>query len=281
MNTSTSKSDCVLVSNGWNCEVIFRRAYRGTGEPVLAIITGTKESPNQEGIISAIKDRDQVEHFKAIKGIQDQLPHAAKILEIIDNIVITEKVHGKLLWEIEDKVDLPSEESLESELLSIVGELKNSNLVHGDIRPIVHPGPLGINPPDYAVMIFTQDLPDSIQPMAVSTAGPSGAHPHTAVEFATEQFGCMDANNPPFLMNDDGAAAFPVYFIFSRPPFNSQNIWKGGDSGSPNMLVAPDDRLLFIDGRATSGPGSQMQQDMDTLTRSLNLNTNDYQMSWY
>lgn len=135
MNTSTSKSDCVLISNGWNCEVIFRRAYRGTGEPVLAIITGTKESPNQEGIISAIKDRDQVERFKAIKGIQDQLPHAAKILEIIDNIVITEKVHGKLLWEIEDKVDLPSEESLESELLSIVGELKNSNLVHGDIRP--------------------------------------------------------------------------------------------------------------------------------------------------
>ena len=39
------------------------------------------------------------------------------------------------MWEIEDKDDLPSVKSLDDALQGIVRELRNSNLVHSDIRP--------------------------------------------------------------------------------------------------------------------------------------------------
>jgi hypothetical protein len=57
------------------------------------------------------------------------------------------------------------------------------------------------------------------------------------------------------------------------------DIWKGGDSGSPNMLPLPGE-LVFSGGRATSGPGPEMQADMDELCRREGLDPQRYQMQW-
>src|SRR2546427_71699 len=49
-------------------------------------------------------------------------------------------------------------------------------------------------------------------------------------------------------------------------PSFSVDTWKGGDSGSPDLLPLPGE-LIFAGGRSTSGPSAQMQADMDELCR--------------
>ena len=91
------------------------------------------------------------------------------------------------------------------------------------------------------------------------------------VRFRTGQFGYMSANMPPFIYG----------FDTSRPPFNDYSTTILGDSGSPNMIPMTDGSLVFIGGTTSSGPSDQMQQDMNTLTLYLNLNTNNYRLNSY
>jgi hypothetical protein len=120
---------------------------------------------------------------------------------------------------------------------------------------------------DYALFIFTTDLPDTVTPMAV-TNPPSSI----GVCFRKNQDGKMSANlRPPFESSDS-----------SKPPFNDYSTTEGGDSGSANMIPTTDGSLVFIGGISTSGALSdQMQQDMNILTLYLNLNTNDYGLNWH
>jgi hypothetical protein len=57
------------------------------------------------------------------------------------------------------------------------------------------------------------------------------------------------------------------------------NTWKGGDSGSPNMIPLPG-QLVFFSGRSTSGPSQEMQEDMDELCRRAKLDPKKYQLQW-
>jgi len=57
------------------------------------------------------------------------------------------------------------------------------------------------------------------------------------------------------------------------------NAWKGGDSGSPNMLPFRDE-LVFVNGRSTSSASPEMQKDMNILCRSEGLNPDKYQLQW-
>jgi hypothetical protein len=59
------------------------------------------------------------------------------------------------------------------------------------------------------------------------------------------------------------------------------DFYKGGDSGSPNMIPTPDGQLVFFRGTATTGPNSQMQSDVDALSTYLGLDPGDYQLQWY
>jgi hypothetical protein len=129
---------------------------------------------------------------------------------------------------------------------------------------------------DYTILIFTQDLTNSITPLAVR-ATPSSV----GVLFCTSQFGYMSANMnypAPFVCTQD-------YCDASRPPFNDLSTFITGDSGRPDMIPTLDGSLVFIGGRTTSGPSVQMQKDMDELctnqTLNLNLNINDYQLNWH
>ncbi len=115
---------------------------------------------------------------------------------------------------------------------------------------------------DYTILLFDRDLPDSIQPMlvaddkALQTAYPyvpGGPRPL----FKTEQSGYVSTDQAGL----------------------SVNTFKGGDSGSPDMLPL-EDKLLFLGGRSSSSPSPEMQADMDELCKRQKLNPRRYQMRW-
>ena len=58
-------------------------------------------------------------------------------------------------------------------------------------------------------------------------------------------------------------------------------LFKGGDSGSPNILPSPDNKLIMFSGRGVPGFSSQVQADVDTLSMYSGLNTNNYRLRWY
>jgi hypothetical protein len=117
---------------------------------------------------------------------------------------------------------------------------------------------------DYGLVVFTEDVPPTLTPMSVLSAANVetyySATPDLPFMFlGTEQEGHVSAQVPPFV--------YPLM--------------KGGDSGSPNMIPTPDNVLVMISGRTTSGPSLQMQADIDALSAYLGLNTNNYQLRWY
>jgi hypothetical protein len=115
---------------------------------------------------------------------------------------------------------------------------------------------------DYTILLFDRDLPDAIQPMRVTAyTNVLAKYPNRPTApwpiFKTEQSGNVSADIPAFTINT----------------------WKGGDSGSPDMLPMPGE-LVFFQGRSTSGPSKQMQADMDALCRLEGLRPEKYQLQW-
>ncbi len=115
---------------------------------------------------------------------------------------------------------------------------------------------------DYTLLLFDRDLPDSIQPMRVCS-----------LQELTARFTFFDRIPCPLLMTEqDGNVSAGI-------PGFAFDVLKGGDSGSPNMLLLPGE-LVFYNGRTTSPPGSEMQEDMDELCRREGLNPEKYRLQW-
>jgi len=115
---------------------------------------------------------------------------------------------------------------------------------------------------DYTIVLFSKDLPDSIEPMRV-------------VDF--RDFNAKYPNRPPspwplFQTEQSGNVSIGL-------PGFSVNTWKGGDSGSPNMLPFRNE-LVFVNGRSTSSASPEMQKDMNILCRAEGLNPDKYQLQW-
>jgi hypothetical protein len=115
---------------------------------------------------------------------------------------------------------------------------------------------------DYTILLFSKDLPTSIEPMrAVAEVDMNWKYKLNfgapLPMFKSEQTGHVSAEIPGFTLNT----------------------WKGGDSGSPDMLPLPGE-LGFCLGRSTSGPSPQMQADMDELCEQEGLNPKRYQLQW-
>lgn len=130
------------------------------------------------------------------------------------------------------------------------------------VREVVRTSKAGA-PFDYTVVLFDRDLPNLIRPLRVLDPGvwaelftklPEGAPVPVVL---VEQGGHLSANLPGFRVDS----------------------WKGGDSGSPNLVLYGNE-LVFYGGRSTSGPSSQMQADMDELCKLEDLKAKHYQMSW-
>ncbi len=121
---------------------------------------------------------------------------------------------------------------------------------------------MGESHKDYTILLFKDDLPDSIQPMRV-----------VALTNILAQYPSRPAAPRPFFRTEqlgNVSAELPGFFI---------DTWKGGDSGSPDMLPMPGE-LVFFGGRSTSGPGAEMQADMDALCTAQGLNPKKYQLQW-
>jgi hypothetical protein len=115
---------------------------------------------------------------------------------------------------------------------------------------------------DYTIVLFDKDLPAGIEPMRVCSKTnyslkyrPVNSAPNLL--FKTEQSGSVSADVEAFYVNT----------------------WKGGDSGSPNLIPLPGE-LIFLSGRSTSEPSEQMQADMDDLSRKERLDPKKYQLQW-
>ena len=115
---------------------------------------------------------------------------------------------------------------------------------------------------DYTILLFNQDLPDSIEPMRVVSAE------NLSVKYPV----CAGAPRPLFKTEQGNG-------ISAEVPGFSVNTWKGGDSGSPDMLPMPGE-LVFFGGRSTSGPSPEMQSDMDALCTLAGLDPHKYQLQW-
>ena len=116
---------------------------------------------------------------------------------------------------------------------------------------------------DYTILLFDQDLPGSVQLVPVlSSKELSLKYPNLGTApwmvLQTEQGGNVNAGLPGFSVN----------------PF------KGGDSGSPNLLPMPGE-LLFLCGSSSSPASEEMQKDMDQLCRLEGLNPDRYQLQWF
>jgi hypothetical protein len=117
---------------------------------------------------------------------------------------------------------------------------------------------------DYTIFLFDRDIPASIDPIRV-----------VANEEVFGRYGFSDYYQIPcplFYVEQTGnvSAGLPGLTV----PF-----YKGGDSGSANLLPLPNE-LVFFGGRTTSGPSPEMQRDMDELCRQQKLNPQRYQMQW-
>jgi len=117
---------------------------------------------------------------------------------------------------------------------------------------------------DYSIVEFTTDVPESIRPVSVISPADMEIYysdtPDLPYLFlATEQAGFCAANVPPFIYNTR----------------------EGGDSGSPNMIPSPDNKLIMFAGTSTTGFNAQMQADIDTLSTYEGLNPANYQLHWY
>lgn len=116
---------------------------------------------------------------------------------------------------------------------------------------------------DYAIVIFDDDLPASIQPLRVM-------RPEA---FATTITNVPNAPTATLFM-EQGGNCTPLL------PGFGLNVYKGGDSGSANLLPMPDE-LVFVSGRSTSQPDARMQADMDELCRLEKLDPAKYQLNWF
>lgn len=132
------------------------------------------------------------------------------------------------------------------------------------VREVVRTIPA--NPNDYTLLLFNKDLPQGIQPVAV--AHQTNFYGQDRVRFK------LVYGAPPAVFKAEQTG-----HVSADIPGLTMPTWKGGDSGSANLLPLPG-KLVFISGRSTSGASEAMQADMDELCRLQGLNPTRYRLQW-
>jgi hypothetical protein len=115
---------------------------------------------------------------------------------------------------------------------------------------------------DYTLLLFKQDLPESIMPVRVESG----------TNLLYKYHYCPGAPLPVVKTEQGGQLSVDL-------PGFTVNIWKPGDSGAPDLLLMPGE-LIFIGGRSTSSATPLMQIDMNVLCRIEGLDPEKYQLQW-
>jgi hypothetical protein len=115
---------------------------------------------------------------------------------------------------------------------------------------------------DYTIFLFREDLPPGIEPLRVVL------YPEFLVRYPF----CLGAPRPLCQTEQLG-------HVNTGIPGFTVNVWKGGDSGSPDMLPLGNELVLY-GGRSTGWPNARMQADMDALCILEGLDPKQYQLQW-
>jgi hypothetical protein len=125
----------------------------------------------------------------------------------------------------------------------------------------------GLSRRDYTILLFSSDLPDTIQPMRVIPENEVFGVGHSKYVQAAG-----GTPSPIFKLEQLG-------YVSADALGFTTDTYKPGDSGSPNMLPLPGE-LAFWTGRSTSGASPEMQADMDQLCRLQGLDPKKHQLQW-
>ena len=123
----TTIEEC-LSQQGYDVSV-FRRAKYAGAEPTLQY-TATRDGVRYFAF--KISGPDSPDHYERIRSIQDSIPHMAKMVGPIGDIVLLEEAHGHSLWDL-DKAPDPG--VVEAQLIEFALGTEKNQLIHGDLRP--------------------------------------------------------------------------------------------------------------------------------------------------
>lgn len=138
----------VLRPHGYHVTYTKRPAYRGSDPKVIC--TATKGGTEY----FAFKDPG---HYHRIRLVQDSIPHMARMVEEIGDVILLETASGRLLWEIDAA---PDPIAIERQLNEFAAGTEKNGLIHGDIRPwnIFVDDHCGISVIDWNLSRFVDDL---------------------------------------------------------------------------------------------------------------------------
>jgi hypothetical protein len=74
---------------------------------------------------------DRPDHYQHIQSIQNSIPHMARMVGPIGDVVLLEEARGEMLWHMANRPD-PS--LVEHQLTEFALAAKDNDLIHGDIR---------------------------------------------------------------------------------------------------------------------------------------------------
>jgi hypothetical protein len=125
--SGTTIEEC-LAELGYSVSTFKRAKYPGA-EPALHY---TAARDGVKYFAFRIAAPDSPGHYERIERIQESIPHMARMVGPIGDIVLLEEAHGHLLWDL-DKAPEPA--VVEAQLMEFARGTARNQLIHGDLRP--------------------------------------------------------------------------------------------------------------------------------------------------
>ena len=124
---------------------------------------------------------------------------------------------------------------------------------------------------DWSVCIFSNDVPATVEPMRIATNSGLSNIGTKMTNIYGVPFQLLGTCQHNTLCSDT---------VWGASIFAGHNARQGGDSGAPNFLLL-DNELVFVSGRTTTGFSQTMLTNINLLTTSAGLSTNNYQPQIY
>jgi hypothetical protein len=122
--------EAVLRPEGYEVAYVEAEKYRGSGATQHRNCVATKGGARYFAF--RICPPDRPEHHDHICSIQDAIPHMARMLAPIKDIVLLEEAGGHNLWHMTTR---PDAAAVERQLIEFALATKRNHLIHGDLRP--------------------------------------------------------------------------------------------------------------------------------------------------
>lgn len=122
--------EAVLSAEGYEIKYEEGEKYRGSGAKKHRNCIATKGGVRYFAF--RISPPDHPRHHQRIQSIQGSIPHMARMLEPIQDVVLLEEAHGTNLWHMKAQ---PDPARIEDQLIEFALATGKHGLIHGDLRP--------------------------------------------------------------------------------------------------------------------------------------------------